>query len=290
MKKFVKQLLNLVVYKLVQPIWHYSGLAYIAAKASSSENKEHYPTLPIWLLGIYLGLFGMATQYYETHLNRFESTLNIYVAQLGTSARSNTFLGLVLHQGYELPLEPDFRDPWRTIRTLIYKAKPINKEKNHAKKVRRIADIIARFKDVLGCHQQAQDPEFGSCKSANLTTANLSRADLFQANLRRTTLSSANLSKSNLAKADMSMANLTKADLSQADLHEANLYRANLTQADMKGTDLTNVYLKEANLLQVKHLSCTQLITATFWQSAYRDKPLACGASLPKKKSLSSEK
>jgi hypothetical protein len=284
MQRFFIQLFKLVVFKILPRMWHYSGLAYIAAKASSSENKEHHPTLPIWLLGLYLGLFGMATQYYETHLNRFESILNIYVSQLGTSARTNTFLGLVLHQGYELPLEPDFRDPWRTIKTLIFKAEAINQDQSHAKKIRRISDIISRFKSVLGCEYQPEELGFESCIVANLTTANLSRSDLFQANLRKTILLSVNLTKANLGQADMSMANLMMADLSRADLHEANLYNANLAKATMKGTDITNANLKGANLLGVKHLSCEQLKTAKFWQSTYRDESLACGASTLKAK------
>lgn len=284
MQRFLKQLFNLLVFKMLPQIWHYSGLAYIAAKASSSENKEHHPTLPIWLLGLYLGLFGMATQYYETRLNRFESILNIYVSQLGTSARTNTFLGLALHQKYELPIEPDFRDPWRTIKTLIFKAEAMNQDQSHAKKIRRISDIISRFKGVLGCEYKPEELGFDNCEVANLTTANLSRADLSQANLRKTILLAVDLTKANLNQADMSMANLMMSDLSRANLSEANLYKANLAQATIQGTDLTNANLKGANLLGVKLLNCEQLKSAKFWQSTYRDDSLACGASIPKEK------
>ena len=264
---------------------HYSGLAYIIAKATSSENKEHYPTLPIWLLGIYIGLFGIATQHYESRLDRFESKLNIYISQLGTSARTNTFPAMVAHQKYKLPLEPDFWDPWQTVKTLIYETQPINEELSHSQKVRDIANIIVRFKDVLGCEIEKSKKDMGGfkignkgCKSVNLRDADLKEADFENANLymvnlnkanlygsnlansvlagadlrwadlRRATLSGVDLRKSNAASTDFSWASLEGSDLREADLSWAVFYDASLIGADLRRTDTSEVDLRQADL------------------------------------------
>jgi hypothetical protein len=270
-------------------VWYYSGLAYIAAKATSSENKEHYPTLPIWLLGMYLGLFGFASQHYENRLNRFENKLNTFVAQLGTHARNHTFVALALHQRYRLPLEPDFRYPWRTLKVLIYRAQPINEETIHAEKVVRIADIIVRFKDVLGCPRdisQEVDAVVSKCWRTNLDTAILEKAHLDSANLHMVDLAAAKLNKADLSLADLHKADLRSADLSRANLSGADLSNANLRGVNFQGTDLTLADLNQTNLQQVKHLTCEQLTSAKNWQLSLRDKTLACGATqeqLPRK-------
>jgi hypothetical protein len=96
----------------------------------------------------------MAVQRYETRLDRFEYTLRIYIAQLGTDSRAETFPALVEHQSYQLPIEPDFWNPLRADKTLVGRVTPIDEEPTHRHKVIAIADIIVRFKDSLGCSDQ----------------------------------------------------------------------------------------------------------------------------------------
>ena len=45
--------------------------------------------------------------------------------------------------------------------------------------------------------------------------------------------------------------------------------------------DLEEADLKEADLREMQGLSCGLLITARNWESAYRDKALACEAAIP---------
>ena len=85
---------------------------------------------------------------------------------------------------------------------------------------------------------------------------------------------------------DLKGADLSGADLKNADLRGANLSAANLTAANLKGANLFKVIIEgadldEADLRGVQFLQCPQLESAHNWQSAYREKDLACGAVVP---------
>jgi uncharacterized protein YjbI with pentapeptide repeats len=95
--------------------------------------------------------------------------------------------------------------------------------------------------------------------------------DLSRAALRGLDLTGFDLSRADLRGADLRGTNLCDADLSDARLEGANFFEAALDGAEFAGT-----YLDGAQFL-----NCAQLIVTRNWQSAYRDKTLACGAAVP---------
>jgi uncharacterized protein YjbI with pentapeptide repeats len=97
-------------------------------------------------------------------------------------------------------------------------------------------------------------------------TPNLSRAGL-----RGLDLGGFDLSRADLGGADLRGTNLSGANLSGAHLDGANFFKAVLDDADLAGASLNGA----------QFLNCAQLIVARNWQSAFRDDPLACGASIP---------
>jgi uncharacterized protein YjbI with pentapeptide repeats len=99
--------------------------------------------------------------------------------------------------------------------------------------------------------------------------------DLSLASLRGLGLTGFNLLRANLRGADLRGTNLCNADLSGAHLDGANLFKAVLDGADLAG----------ASLYGAQFLNCAQLIVTRNWQSAFRDEELACGASIPDRKS-----
>ena len=99
--------------------------------------------------------------------------------------------------------------------------------------------------------------------------------DLARAGLRGLDLSGFDLSRADLQGADLRGTNLSGANLSGAHLESANLFKAVLDDAD----------LAEALLHGAQFLNCAQLVVARNWQSAFREDMLACGASIPNKKS-----
>ena len=85
---------------------------------------------------------------------------------------------------------------------------------------------------------------------------------------------------------DLAGADLADADLKRADFRGANLSGANLTGAELGGSIffkaiIDGADLTRADLRGAEFLECPQLCSADNWQSAYRDKDLACGAAIP---------
>ena len=99
--------------------------------------------------------------------------------------------------------------------------------------------------------------------------------DLTRAGLRGLDLSGFDLSRADLQGADLRGTNLSGANLSGAHLENANFFKAVLDDADLAG----------AFLHGAQFLNCAQLGVTRNWQSAFRDDMLACGASIPDKKS-----
>jgi hypothetical protein len=84
------------------------------------------------------------------------------------------------------------------------------------------------------------------------------------------------LSGFELYGADLRGADLRGTNLSEANLSLSHLDRANLFKAVLDGADLGGAFLNGAQFL-----NCAQLVVTRNWQSAFRDDPLACGASIP---------
>jgi uncharacterized protein YjbI with pentapeptide repeats len=94
------------------------------------------------------------------------------------------------------------------------------------------------------------------------------------------------LSRAGLRGLDLSGFNLSRADLQGADLRGTNLSQANLSSANLEGRTFskqcsTAPTLADAFLHGAQFLNCAQLVLTRNWQSAFRDKALACGEAIP---------
>jgi uncharacterized protein YjbI with pentapeptide repeats len=84
------------------------------------------------------------------------------------------------------------------------------------------------------------------------------------------------LSEFDLSHGDPRQADLRGTILSQANLSRDHLDGANFFKAVLDGADLAGDFLTGAQFL-----NCAQLVVTRNWQSAFRDKTLGCGASIP---------
>lgn len=273
----------------------------------------------VGIVSFYVALFAFASNYYEIHLDRFEDKKNSYISLLGTPARANILHHISRLQYYKLPVEPKFWRPSTSVHTFIYKAEEINQTEAHNPKVQDIANLLASFKQYLGCPDNSSPVRVlaktncvqlnlshvklngSALKRANfshtlLLEADMQRAYLEGSNLREAELPMAKLQKADLRKATLVKSNLTKAKLEKAladsadfrgayliyaDMSYMSLKKANLSDADLNGATLTGADLENADLRGVSSISCEQLQQALNWQTTYRDKTLACGAAIP---------
>ena|SRR5690242_4965652 len=98
--------------------------------------------------------------------------------------------------------------------------------------------------------------------------------DLSGAGLRGLDLNGFDLSRADLRGADLRGTTFCDADLSGTHLEGANFFKAVLDGANLAGAFLT----------EAQFLNCAQLVVTRYWESAFRDDMLGCGASIPDRK------
>jgi len=74
-----------------------------------------------WLVTVYLGLFTITFQRYESQLTRLSNTTNVLIERMGESPSPTMIQNLIYHQDSEIPVEPEFHRPQSVVRSLIAK-------------------------------------------------------------------------------------------------------------------------------------------------------------------------
>lgn len=219
-------------------VFHFSGFRFIWEKINPPTNRlkvrdDHRApaTFLLWVVGVYVAVFGVASQRYENRVDIIENRANAVLTLLQKNeTRKNVIRNVPRVQRMECPQEPNILNPIVTIKSLF------GESKTHQETIDILRATIEDFKSELS--------------GTNLKGAILERADFGGAVLQGANLWGANLQGANLKEAD-----LKEADLWEADLWAANLQGADLGGADLRGaenltiTQLSKVYtLYEAEL------------------------------------------
>jgi hypothetical protein len=275
--------------------WEFLGIHYIAYKLHPKEIKNEKPPVVagIWIIGIYIALFGLASQRYESKTGKIENRISSIITSLSTPGFKQAIARIPNTQRMHCPEEPELWNPIATATSLFWFKQP------YSKGVELIKETIENWKDSLREVDLAgADLSRADLSEANFKGANLFLADLRGANLRGADLRSACLRKADLDSVDLEGAKLEGADLRDADLHAAclgvailngaslvgaNLTGARLDGAHLKGADLSDACLIEANLTEADlteadlsgaKISESQLLTVTSLHKTTLDRVL----------------
>nr|VFK21826.1 MAG: Pentapeptide repeat-containing protein [Candidatus Kentron sp. LPFa] len=277
--QFLPTLLSLIK----RPLWwfyHFSGLRHIWEMAAARRpNEFHYeksPTLVLWIIGLYVALYGIASTRYEAALDRVENRMGALSSQLSTSDEA-AFKRLIEKipriQQRETPLEPDLLWPFRGHPLRAYFAsceKATGYLDSFARDAKDTKDLGKYFilqslvcerrnPDILDWTKEtieiwSREPkeegvaEEGKKKKGRLAGIDLTRVDLSGAYLLEADLSGAYLREADLSGAYLWKANLSGAYLERATLSRALLLEGDLSGAQLQGADLSRALLLEANL------------------------------------------
>jgi len=188
-------------------IWEFSGLRFICEKiVPPKSEKQKAPTFFIWLVGIYIALFGIASQRYENRVDVIENRTNAIFAQISNpNSRKPCISRIPRVQNMSCPLKPELLHPASVLTSLFkdgHRYEPI---------VELLAELVEDWKLELD--------------DTDLRYAHLEKTNLDNARMRRTILIGANLSYTSLNRADLEGAYLVQTKLKGASLIEANLSR-----------------------------------------------------------------
>lgn len=229
-------------------LWDFSGLRFIASKVRPPlvGGGRKPATFLLWLIGIYIALFGVASQRYENRVDIIENRANAIFAQLSTPVFKKALRRVPSVQNMACPLKPSLFNPWSIFRSLVF-------ESQYTAMVNLLTDTVADWNESL----EGLDLSKVQLAGADLTRAKLSQSILVWADLREAVLFEADLRGAHLQRADMRGSFLRKADLNRTLLQEVQLSGADLRQADLSKTDcweaeLSQTDLSEADLSEAK--------------------------------------
>lgn len=100
-------------------IFRYFGFEFIYRKFNPAKSLGALPTGAIWLMGIYVAFFGVASQRYENRIDIIENRANSVFAQLAvTSVQKKALSRISRVQNMPCPEKPDILKPVSVFRSL----------------------------------------------------------------------------------------------------------------------------------------------------------------------------
>ncbi len=227
---------------ITRVVYHYSGVEFIWRKLiPAKQEQKHLPTLPLWLVGIYIAFFGLASQRYENRVDIIENKTNTIYPQLTSpdpKTKEMAFRRIENIQQMECIYKPNILNPASVCLSFFSKSK-------YEGVAELMNETIENWKGTLN------DVDLNGFKfrNANLYGANLERAKLYEADLYGAKFYEANLKGADLRKAN----NLTINQLSYvATLYKAKLDPELMAQVKEKYPHLLEDPDPEENIYDVK--------------------------------------
>ena len=188
-------------------IWDLLGFRFIWSKArppiDNYTQKRPPSTIFIWIIGVYVAFFGVASQRYENRIDIIENRANAIFAQLSSAASNKALSRLSRIQNMKCPQNPKILHPVSIFRSLF------GEECEYDEMVKLVKEAIENWKHSL--------------EGVNLSYAHLEGTQLKKANLKGANLKGANLKGANLEGAELQGANIKDAIFDNAWLRNANL-------------------------------------------------------------------
>lgn len=258
-----------LIYFITKALFCYSGLEFIIRKFIPLQNPQPLPTGFIWLVGIYIALFGVASQRYENRVDIIETRTNSIFSQLSTNAYKKALGRIATVQNMWCPEKPEVLKPLSVLRSLLYQTR-------NDETVQLLKETLEDWKNSLNnislIEANLENAKLSEAylKNADLEHAYLQGADLRGADLENSNLKNAILIQANFHKTKLLGANLENAELSGAFLEQANLQGSNLHEADLQGANLKNADLRGANI-EGADLRNANLVFAKFERTDFQD-------------------
>ncbi len=232
---------NSIIKTSIWLVWDFSGLRLIWNKVFPEQHEENSKSSSffLWLIGIYVAFFGIASQRYEKQNELLEKKVNFICSQISSSDRIVKEYGFLLipeTQATKIPIEPDILYPDSVFMSLF------KSEKN--KRIgKRLKNLVIAYKEHL--------------MNLNLENIDLSNINLENAKFMQSNLSGANFEGTNLWMADFSSGELQKVNFNRTCLQKAKFIKLpqdkvpNLRGSTFINADLINADFTGANLSRV---------------------------------------
>jgi uncharacterized protein YjbI with pentapeptide repeats len=217
-------------------IWEFSGAKSIVMKIVPNRFQgQEAPTFFLWLIGIYIAGFGIASQRYENTTYKIDNLVSSMISVLPTEMRDYALQRIPKIQWEPCPFKPEILDP-RSV-------------------------WLSLFGD--SCQYESQVEHLKNILEENgkkLNSLNLGYCDL-----RGTIFINSNFEKTNLGYSKMEQAIFGGVNFKSAFFFNGKFNKSWFSRCDFKGADLNSVcfegtFFNECNLAEAKGIEIEQLL------------------------------
>ncbi len=220
--------------------YRHFGIQYIWEKALAKDGKA--PTLFIWVIGIYVAIFGLASNRYENRIDIIENRANSVISQLSSKESRKQALSLIpLIQNLKTYGKPGLFNPIATLSSLR------GANKLYGENIDLLKELVVLYKSELRgvdfYYEVYEDFYSRSKKDVNGDVILLNGTALIMANFSaddnggNTVLTGAQFVQSDLTLANFSHASVTNANFKNASLLDADFSYADVEKTDFRGAD-----------------------------------------------------
>ena len=158
-KKWLTSFIATIKKSSLWLLWDFSGMHAIWQKISPQKNHgKDAPTFLLWLVSIYIALYGISSQLYQNRISVLENSLNATLSIMQVGDRKLGYSRLAEVQNMKTPEDPIFLRPTTVFKSLICSWN------NNLRMVETIKKIYENSKNDLN---------HISCQYADLTNLNI---------------------------------------------------------------------------------------------------------------------
>lgn len=276
-------------YKFILFIYDILGIKLIWEKINPppDDTGERPPrTFFLWLLGIYVSLFGLASSRYEQISSRLESQKNFIISQAESDNWKVFSTEIANLQLTKIPTSPTITCPLSVIASFFHYFDKIDDQTVNElqaviyRKKSNLSDlnlsnlILSNNIDLVNSDISGKSFKIYAIKNRNFSKSKFENSILDKADLKNI-----NFYKSNFKNAVLTYTNMSNCNLSDSNLKDAILMKANLNGANLLYSTLQNAVLEETNfqnaiLIGVDLTETHDIETANFTGALYNSRTL----------------
>ena len=167
------------IWYFVKFLWDFLGFRFIFQKVNppiDSDTVKRKPrTIMIWIIGIYVAFFGIASQRYENRIDIIENRANAIFTQLSTPIYKAALSRIPRVQRMGCPVKPEIKKPYTVWRSLF------SADTVYLEIVEQLKETVETWKDSLReVRLLNADLSFTNLNGSNLQFADLSKAILYK--------------------------------------------------------------------------------------------------------------
>lgn len=257
------KILNLIFQWLFWLVYDFSGIRLILKKISTkidfSKSNEPPVSFFLWVIGIYVGFFGIASQRYEYRVDKIENRANSIINQ---PESKNALERIPRVQQMTCPYKPEITSPISIFKSFLY-----------TDSYKEIVELLREIVEDRKFHLESIN-----LSGINLAESNLKHSNMNKSILKKSILHSSVFDKGSLENVSFEQVLADNASFVECKLSNSIFINSNIQNSIFNGATIINGNYSHSYAASVQFKNCT--LDNTIFNNAVLNDCIFDGASL----------